>query len=123
MQRANLSDELLLGAANVEHRLAWLRIAKEHHEKNRVSRAKRDAGLRVVLETANAGTVSGTWIDDQIGTLLHVDIHACGRTKLQQRIVDRSLELATVEHDVILEMQHRRRITGTSFDELGSALV
>ena len=69
-------------------------------------RAQRHADLRIVLEAADAGAVPAR-IDDQVGPLGGVDDHAVRRLDVNERVIDGALELPAVEHDVVVEMQHR----------------
>ena len=91
MQRAHLVHELALRRAHVEQRLPGLRIAEEDDEVDRVSRAQRDADLRVVLEAADAGAVAAARVDDDVRAPLGSTRHALGRDDAHKRIVDRLL--------------------------------
>jgi hypothetical protein len=108
MQRAHLVHELALRGAHIEQRLPGLRVDIEDHEIHRVPGAQQNADLRVVLEAADAGAVAAARVDDDVGALLGVDRHALGRDDAHERVVDRPLERATVDHHLVLEAQHRR---------------
>jgi hypothetical protein len=73
MQFAHLPNEPLLGRAHVEQGLAGLGLLEEHDEINGMTCTQGNADLRIVLEAADAGTVPGARIDDQVRALLHVD--------------------------------------------------
>ena len=108
MQLAHAVHELLLRRAHVEQRLAGFRLAEEDDEVDRVAFAQRHADLRIVLEAADPGTMTGARIDDDVRAPLRIHRHALRRQDPHQRVVDRTLELAPVQHDLVVEVQQRR---------------
>ena len=58
MQRAYLAHKLLFGGAYIEQGLPRLRLTKKDYEVNRMALAQRNADLRIVLESADAGTMA-----------------------------------------------------------------
>ena len=118
-----LRTNCLLGVAHVEQRLAGLGLAEEDHEIDRMALAQRDADLRVVLEAADAGAVAGARVDDDVGAPLRIDRHALRRHDAHQRVVDRPLERAAVEHHLVVEVQDRRLAGALVLDEVVAALA
>ena len=78
-----------------------LGIAEEDDEVDRMPGAHGDADLRVVLESADAGPVTGARIDDDVGTQRGIDRDAFGRHDAHERVVDRPLQLAAVLHHLV----------------------
>ena len=123
MQLAHLAHELVLRRADVDQRLARLRLRIEDDEIDRMACAQRDADLRIVLEAADSRAVARARIDDHVGTLLGIHGHALRRHDAHQRIVDRPRERATVEHRFVLEMQQRQLAGALALDECIAALA
>ena len=65
----------------------------------------RHADLAVGLEAADAGAVAGARVDDDEGPLQRVDVDAFGRNDSYERVIDRALEPAAVEHDLGLVVE------------------
>jgi hypothetical protein len=123
VQLTHVVDELALGGGNVEQRLAGLGEGVEDDEIDRVSRAQRDADLRVVLEAADAGAVSAARIDDHVRPAARVDRHALGRDDAKERVVDRTRQRASVHDHFVLEVEHRRQALPLVLEEVVAALA
>ena len=74
--------------------------------------AHRHAQFAVGLEAADAGTVAGTRVDHDEGTLALVDDHAGRRLDADQPVIDRALQGAPVENRFSLEVEHVRHRLG-----------
>ncbi len=79
--------------------------------------------LGIVLEAADAGTVASARVDDHVRAALGIHRDALWRNDAQQRVVDRTLERATVHHDLIVEAQHRRQSLPLVLEEVVAALA
>ena len=123
MQLAHAVHELALGVAHVEQRLTGLGIREEDDEVHGVAFAQRHADLRIVLETADAGAVAAARVDDHVGTAVGVDRHAFRRNDAQQRVVDRTLERASVHDRLVVEVKHRRQSLPLVLEEVVAALA
>src|SRR4029078_11144970 len=120
---AHPAKEPLLGLAYVEQGLAGLRVAEEYHEVDRMPLAQRHADLRVVLEAADARAVTRARIDDDVRTPPGIDCHALRGHDAYQRVIDRALELAAVDHGLKIEVQHRRQARLRMLDKVITALA
>src|SRR5262245_55943703 len=109
MQVAHLAHELLLRLAHVEQRLSRLRIAEEDHKVDRMAIANGDAHLRIILEAADAGTVSRAWIDDDVRPPAGIDNNAFGWNDAHQRVIDGTLQTTTIDYGFVLKMEHGRQ--------------
>ncbi len=123
VQFAHALDEAALGSADIEQRLARLRHREEDDEVDRMALAQRHADLRIVLEAADARSVTRARVDDHVRAALRVDRDAGRRHDLHQRVVDGALERAAVEHHLEVEIQHRRQPGARVFEVLVAALA
>src|ERR1700722_7690089 len=115
MARRHIRDEHRLGVTDILDRLPWHRVGKEPDEVAGVTGCERHADLAVVLHAANAGAVAGARIDDDDRRLLRIDLRAGRRNDAHQRVVHRSLQLASVAQYLGLEVQHMRNLLGAVF--------
>ena len=122
MERADLAHEYLLGRAHVEHGLTFLGLGKEDHEVHRMPGRERDADLRIVLESPDAGPVPRARVDDDVGTPLLVDADARRRRDAHQRVIDGPRERARVEHRLVREAQDGRQALARVLHEGVAAL-
>ena len=123
MQRADLAQEDHLGAADVLDGLAGLGLREEGHEIDRVAGAQRHADLALLLEAADAGAVAGARIDHHEGLLRRVERLIRLGPYAHQGIVDRPLELATVDDHVPGEREDRRMACLVMLDRLVAAFA
>jgi hypothetical protein len=121
MELADLAHEHPLRFADVKQRLARLGIAEEDDEVNGMALAERHPDLRVVLESADAGAMARSRIDDDVRPPLRVDDDAFGRNDAHERIVDRSGKLAPVDDGLVVEVQNGRETRVRAFDEFVAA--
>src|SRR5207237_986088 len=78
--------------------------------------------LRIVLESADAGTVSCARIDDDIRPALWIDDDALRRNNAHQRVIHRLCELPSVDDHLVVEVQDRRQSFARALDEIIAAL-
>jgi uridine kinase len=97
--------EFRFGVGDVGQRLRRLRIGIENYEVNGMTRLQRYADLRVFLEAADAGTVSGAWIDDDERPQRVVDDDIRRWQDPHKRVADWMLERARVGEDFVLVRQ------------------
>jgi hypothetical protein len=93
------------------------------HEVHGVAFAQRHADLRIVLETADAGTVTAARIDDHVRPAVGVDRDPFRRNDAQERIVDGTRERASVHDRLVVEMKHRRQSLPLVLEEDVAALA
>jgi hypothetical protein len=123
VQLAHLLEELRLRVGDVLDGLAGLGVREEGHEIDRVAGPHGDADLALLLEAADAGAVPGARIHHHERPLLRVDGLACLGVDPDERVVDRSLELAPVHDHLVVERQHRRLAGPVVLDRLIAALA
>src|SRR5262245_19517563 len=97
MPRDDLLKEDRLRAGNALDGLARHGFRQEADEIAGMARLHGHANLAVRLEAADAGTMTGAWVDHDERPALHVDLDALGRDDADQRIIDRLFQLAAVD--------------------------
>ncbi len=95
--------ELRFGLADVRERLPGLGMAREDDKVDRVSSAQRAADLALVLEAADARSVAGARVDDDVGTASFPLQRALWRNDAHQGVVDRPRELGAVDDRLVVE--------------------
>ena len=108
----DLFEEDRLGAADVFDRLPRNRLRQEADEVDRVAGAQRHADFALGLHAADPGSVAGARVDDDDRRLHGIDRHVRRRDDAHERVIDRPLQGAAVEHDFGGEAQHMRRLLG-----------
>lgn len=121
MQHADFLDELLFGSADIERRLAGLRIAKENNEVHRMAGAKGHANLGIILESADARTKTGARVDDEVRALPGIHDDPFRRFDPQHRVVDWAFERTAIEDDLEVKMQDQFRAEPRMFGKLVAA--
>jgi hypothetical protein len=116
-------NELRLGVRHVGERLARLGVGIEDDEIHRVTGLQGDTDLGVFLEAADAGTVAGPRVDDDVGPELVVDLDAPRRHDAHERVIDRALERAAICQHFVLVCEHRRLARFLVLDEVVAALA
>ena len=104
----DLAQELGLGAHHIGQGLARFGMLAEDDEVDRVAAAQCNADLAVGLEAADAGAVARARIDDHVGALPVQRLAAVWTHDLEQLVVGRTIEMACVEHQFIVVVEHRR---------------
>ncbi len=112
MSLRDLLEKDRLGAAHVLDRLPRHRLRQEPDEIDGVSCAKRNADLALGLHAADPRAVARARIDNNDRRLQGVDRRIRWRDDAHKRVIDRTLQLAAVEHDFGGEAQHMRRLLG-----------
>ncbi len=108
MARGYVRDEDRLGPADVLDGLPRHRFRQEADEIDRMAGAQRHADFAVGLHAADSGTVARARIDDNDRRLRGIGRHVRRRNDAHERVVDRALQLAAVEHELGLEGQDMR---------------
>ena len=93
---------------HVAQGLPGLGLGKEDDEVDGVAGAQGDADLRIILEAADAGALSGTRVDDHIGALALPHGYAVRRADADERVIDRPAQLAPVHDHLVIEDQDGR---------------
>src|SRR5262245_2933452 len=114
-------DEGRLRATHIFNRLAFYRIRQEPDEIARVAGRKRDSDLAIALHAADAGTVSGTRIDDDKGARCLVDDDTLRWENAFQAVVDRTRQCPSVQHGLECEPESMWHITGHIFEVVVAA--
>ena len=112
-----------LGARDAFDRLSWHRFRQEADEVAGMARLHGDPDLAVGLEAADAGSVTGTGIDNDEWPALEIDLHTLRRDDAHQRVVDRLFQLAAVDDQFRRVAQDVRRGLGDVFAILFAALA
>ena len=99
--------EFRFGIGDVGERLRRLGIGIENDEVDGMARFQRHADFGIFLEAADAGTVAGTWIDDDERPQRIVDDDVLRRQNPHERVADRMFERARVGEDFIFVRQQR----------------
>ena len=123
MARRDDADEFGFRVDDVGQRLPGLGLGKEDHEVDRVPGLERDADFGVLLEAADARTVSRARIDDDERAQRVVDAHAARRNDSHQRVVDRALERSCVGEHLPLVIEERRLAGGLVREIVVAALT
>ena len=122
MQLDHPLEERRLGSHDVLDRLPRHRLGQEADEITRMAGPHRDADLAVGLEPADR-PMAGTRVDDDERPLLLIDDDAGRRGDADQPIVRRPRQLATVHHELALEVEHMRCLLGHMLMVLIAALA
>ncbi len=102
----NGRDKMALRRHDVADRLARHRLREENDEIHRVSGPECDADLGILLEPADARAMTGTRVDDHVGTEGFVGSHPLGRCDANESVVDRPLQGAAVHNHLVLVDKH-----------------
>jgi hypothetical protein len=106
-------DEAPQHMQNVGKRLSENGLGKEGNEIDRISFIERYSDFGVVLESSDAGTVSGTWIDNDHRRLAGIQARpgaVCVRRQdSQKHVVDRPFKNPGIEDRFEPEIQKRRQ--------------
>ena len=105
-------EESCLGVDNVFNRLTRNRIREETNEIAGMPRFEGDADLALRLETADAGPVPCTRINNDEWPLALVDLCAIRRQNAHEGVVYRPLQLAPIHDEFAAELQDMRRNLG-----------
>jgi hypothetical protein len=92
MKRADMMHENRLVVMDVGNGLTLDRLRKERDQVTGMSSPHRHPDLAVFFEAANARTMAGTRIDDDVWTLFGVDLLLGARFHFEQRVVGRTVE-------------------------------
>ena len=112
MQLDDLFQELRLRFGDILDGLARNRFRQEADEVRWMTCLQGHPDLALGLEAADPGTVAGTRIDDDEGTVFRIQPLARRRFDAHQNIIDRSLELPAVHDDILFpncEIKHMWR--------------
>ena len=109
VQLAHALDEERLGDHHVLDRLPRQRPGQEADEVAGMARPHRHAQLAVRLESADAGRVAGTRVEDDEGTLERIDLDAFRRQDAHQPVIHRAFQLAPIHHQFGVIAEHVRR--------------
>src|SRR5208337_3922841 len=90
---------------------------------DRVAGAEGEADLGIELEPTDPRALSSPRVHDDDGPLRGIDRQSLWRPDLHQRIVTGSVQLATVDEDVIAEDQDRRLALGDVLQKDVAALA
>ena len=123
MQLDHPLEERRLGSHDVLDRLPRHRLGQEAYEVTRMAGPHRDADLAVGLEPADPRPMPGTRVDHDERPLLLIDDDAGRRGDADQPIVRRPRQLATVHHELGLEVEHMRCLLGHVLMVLIAALA
>ena len=108
---------------DVHQGLARDRLRVEPDEVDRVAGAEGEADLGIELEPTDPRALSSPRVHDDDGPLRGIDRQSLWRPDLHQGIVARSVQLATVDEDVIAEDQDRRLALGDVLQKDVAALT
>ena len=122
VQFRNLFQEHCFGARDILDRLARHRLRQEADEIAWVPGFKSDADLAVGLEAANTGAVAGARIDNDKWPARRIDLDAGRRDNPHKAVVDRLVELAAVDDEFDLIIEHVRSGFGQMLAILIAAL-
>src|SRR5580658_10486769 len=105
MQCDNLFDEGALGPGDILDSLSRHGIRHEPDEIAGMAGFHRDADLAVRLETADARTMAGAWIDNNEGTTCEIDLHTTRRLDAYQSVIHRPRQVSAVrdQFDLVIE--------------------
>ena len=109
----DILDEAAKRMEHVRERLVRAWLGKEYDEVRRMTFVKRDPHFRIVLEAADAGSVTRARVNDDNRRLVGVDavlpafLVDFGDT--QQRIIDWTLEATPVQQGLGFEVEQRRQ--------------
>ena len=123
MPADNLLEEPRLGCPDVHQGLARDRLRVEPDEVDRVAGAEGEADLGIELEPTDPRALSSPRVHDDDGPLRGIDRQSLRRPDLHQHIVAGSVQLATVDEDVIAEDQDRRLALGDVLQKDVAALA
>src|SRR5262245_44188588 len=90
-------DKGRLRATHVFNRLTFYRVRQEPNEIARMAGRERDSDLAITLHAADAGTVSGTRIDDDERARCLVNVDTLRRKNPWQAVVDRTRQYPSVQ--------------------------
>jgi len=107
MTCTNFLQKSRFGCAYIGQGLPRLGLREENDEIHRVAFPERDANLGFALKSADAAAMSGARIDDDPGAGF-VARRCCPfhRMNAHERVVDRAVELAAVDDDVVLKSEY-----------------
>ena len=123
MSADNLLEEPRLGFPDVHQGLARDGIRVEPDEVDWVAGAEGEADLGIELEPTDSRALSRPRVHDDDGPLRGIDRQSLRRPDLHQDIVAGSVQLATVDEDVIAEDQDRRLALGDVLQKDVAALA
>ena len=95
----------------------------ERDEVHRMPGAHGDADLARLLGAADPGSVAGARVDDHEWSHLRIDHDAWLWLDTEQHVVDRPLERAAIDHQLVVEHQDRRLAPFIMLDRLVAALA
>ena len=108
MKRHHLLQEHGFGSADVLDGLARHGIGQESDEIAGVSRLEGDPDFTIGFEACDTGPMAGARINDDERSTLGIDFDTRRRDDPGQRIVDGSLQRASVDHELDLVIEHVR---------------
>src|SRR5262245_37530899 len=114
-------DEGRLRTTHVFNRLTFHRVRQEPDEIARMAGRERDSDLAITLHPADAGTVSGTRIDDDEGARCLVDDDTLRWENPFQAVVDRMRQCPSVQHGLERESENVWHITVDIFEVVVTA--
>src|SRR5262245_3756371 len=114
-------DEGRLRATHVFNRLTFHRIRQEPDEIARMAGRERDSDLAITLHAADAGTMSGTRIDDDEGARCLVDDDTLWWEDTFQAVVDRTRQCPSVQHGLECESENVWHIAADIFEVVVTA--
>jgi len=108
MQIDDLLKEDRFSACDVFNGLAGHRLRQKADEVARMPSSERDADLAVDLESANAGAMAGTRIDNDKRPTCQADLNLGRGDNPGERVVDRALKTPAVNDQLRIVVEHVR---------------
>ena len=118
-----MPDELGFREGNVLDPLARNRVGIEADEVTGMAGPHGDTDLARLLEAADTGAMTGAGIDNDKRTLGRVDLASVFWQNAQERIVNRTLQVASVQHRLVIKDQNRRLATAMVLERNVAALA
>ena len=122
MEFRNLPQERRFRSRDILDCLARHRLRQKADKVAGVTRLESDPDFTVRLETAYARTMAGSRIDNDKGPARRIDCNSSRRNNAHQSVIDRAIELTSVDYDFNFVIQHVRCSFGEVFPILIAAL-
>ena len=119
----DFADEMSFGPAHIGDGLTGNRMGGEDHEIHRMAVFQGHTHFALILEPADARTVAGAGVDDDVGTDGRIDGDARRGVNMDQRIIHRLFQGGAVDDHIEVVDQNRRAALGFMMDEHVAALA